>query len=133
MSSVPLEPWKITPNATFEAVLVCLDDEGTEIDVTGCKARMDFKTALGTTGAALFSLNETDGLTLAGESVTIGANTYHNGVIRIIITPAKASLTENLRGSADLLIRLSDNSVYRVYTPPRTWVAMAAVTPAVFS
>lgn len=133
MSSVPLEPWKIMPNATFSAVLICLDDEGNEINITGCKARMDFKVTAGTKNQPLFSLTDTDGLTLAGEDAVVGTTTYHNGVVRVIVTPEKAALTEGLKGCADLLIRLSDDSVYRVYIPPRAWIAQASVTPAVFS
>ena len=133
MATELLDPWKIAPNATTEIVLICKDDAGAELSVVGCKARMDFKTKATTGTTSLFSLTETNGLTLAGESVVESGVTYHDGVIRITITPEKAILLEGMRGWADLLIQFSLTNVMRVYDPPRGWVSSHAVTPATFA
>ena len=133
MATELLDPWRIAPNATFEAVLICKDDAGAELSVVGCKARMDFKTNANTGSTSLFSLTDTDGLTLAGESVVEDGVTYHDGVIRITVTPDKAKLLEELKGFADLLVQLSSTNVMRVYDPPRHWIGVRAVTPATFS
>lgn len=133
MATELLDPWKIAPNATFEVVLICKDDAGAELSVVGCKARMDFKTRATTGTTSLFSLTETDGMVLAGESIVESGVTYHDGVIRITVTPDRAILLEGQRGWADLLVQLSATNVLRVYDPPRGWVSSHAVTPATFA
>ena len=129
--------WTITPNATFTRVLILRDSEGTEIDVSGYNARMDFKQKEGLNETVIFSLTDGDGLTLAGEDVVyndpvLGEVTYHNGVIRVTVSQARAEMLAGMKGVTDLLIEASGTVTNLYKNPVKTWYCTKGVTDASF-
>ena len=129
--------WTITPNATFTRVLILRDSTGTEINVSGYNARMDFKQKEGLNETVIFSLTDGDGLTLAGEDVVyndpvLGEVTYHNGVIRVTVSQARAELLAGLKGVTDLLIEASGTVTNLYKNPVKTWYCTKGVTDASF-
>ena len=129
--------WTITPNATFTRVLILRDSTGTEIDVSGYNARMDFKQKEGLNETVIFSLTDGDGLTLAGEDVVyndpvLGEVTYHNGVIRVTVSQARAELLAGMKGVTDLLIEASGTVTNLYKNPVKTWYCTKGVTDASF-
>ena len=129
--------WIITPNATFTRVLILRDSTGTEINVSGYNARMDFKQKEGLNETVIFSLTDGDGLTLAGEDVVyndpvLGEVTYHNGVIRVTVSQARAELLAGLKGVTDLLIEASGTVTNLYKNPVKTWYCTKGVTDASF-
>lgn len=124
--------WVIAPNATFTRVLIVRDSTGTEVDLTGYNARMDFKQKVGLNETIIFSLTDGDGLTVAGEDAVYDGVTYHNGVIRIVVTPTQAKLLDGMKGVTDLLLEAS-GAVTNLYTNPvKSWVCTKGVTEASF-
>ena len=124
--------WTITPNATFTRVLILRDSTGTEIDVSGYNARMDFKQKEGLNETVIFSLTDGDGLTLAGEDVVYDEVTYHNGVIRVTVSQARAEMLAGLKGVTDLLIEASGTVTNLYKNPVKTWYCTKGVTDASF-
>ena len=129
--------WTITPNATFTRVLILRDSTGTEIDVSGYNARMDFKQKEGLNETVIFSLTDGDGLTLAGEDVVyndpvLGEVTYHNGVIRVTVSQARAEMLAGMKGVTDLLIEASGTVTNLYKNPVKTWYCTKGVTDASF-
>lgn len=124
--------WTITPNATFTRVLILRDSEGTEIDVSGYNARMDFKQKEGLNETVIFSLTDGDGLTLAGEDAVYDGVTYHNGVIRVTVSQARAELLAGMKGVTDLLIEASGTVTNLYKNPVKTWYCTKGVTDASF-
>ena len=124
--------WIIAPNATFTRVLILRGSTGTEIDVTGYNARMDFKLRGGLNETVLFSLTDGDGLTLAGEDAVYDGVTYHNGVIRVVVSDARAKLLEGKKGVCDLLIESSVTITNLYKNPVKAWRGTLGVTEASF-
>ena len=124
--------WTITPNATFTRVLILRDSTGTEINVSGYNARMDFKQKEGLNETVIFSLTDGDGLTLAGEDAVYDGVTYHNGVIRVTVSQARAELLAGMKGVTDLLIEASGTVTNLYKNPVKTWYCTKGVTDASF-
>ena len=129
--------WTITPNATFTRVLILRDSTRTEINVSGYNARMDFKQKEGLNETVIFSLTDGDGLTLAGEDAVyndpvLGEVTYHNGVIRVTVSQARAELLAGMKGVTDLLIEASGTVTNLYKNPVKTWYCTKGVTDASF-
>lgn len=129
--------WTLTPNATFSRVLILRDADKTELNLTGYNARMDFKEKEGLNETVLFSLTDGDGLTLASEDVvyndpTLGEVTYHNGIIRVTVSQARAELLAGKKGVTDLLIESSGTVTNLYKNPVKTWYCTKGVTDASF-
>ena len=124
--------WTLTPNSTFTKVLILRDSAGTELDLTGYNARMEFKLKEGLTETTLFTLTDGDGLTLAGEDAVYDGVTYHDGVIRVVVSQARAELLAGLKGVTDLLIEASGTVTNLYKNPVKTWICTKGVTEATF-
>lgn len=124
--------WTLTPNATFSRVLILRDADKTELNLTGYNARMDFKEKEGLNETVLFSLTDGDGLTLASEDVVYDEVTYHNGVIRVTVSQARAELLAGKKGVTDLLIESSGTVTNLYKNPVKTWYCTRGVTDASF-